>query len=147
MPAGVMPYGVPASISASQTGTRALGVDPDLVAEVAGVAGARDRDRDVADGRVYEAEVLERREIRRRQLLEDRARQRALQRERAGALGDVLDRDVEPDGVHRQPAEVRLGAREAERVLVEPADGAVVDDLAVRVAPRRVEHLADAALA
>ena len=74
IPAGTMPYGVPTSMSASHTATRVGRIDPDLVAEIASVAGARDRDGHVANRRVNEPEVFQRREIRRRQLLQDRAR-------------------------------------------------------------------------
>src|SRR5213082_3961685 len=42
-----------------------------------------------------------------------------------------------------QPAQIGLGRREAILPLPEPADGAVVDRLALRVAPGRVQHLAD----
>ena len=48
MPAGVMPYGVPRVDQRVPHGDGALGGNPDLVAEVAGVAGARDRDGNVA---------------------------------------------------------------------------------------------------
>ena len=127
-------------------GDGALGVHPDLVAEVARVAGARDRDRHVAQPGVDEPEVLERADVGGRQLLEDGARQRSLERERADLCRHVLDDHVHALRVHPQPARVRLGARQAVRPVVEAADRAVVDDLAVGVAPRRVQHLPDGAL-
>ena len=46
-------------------------------------------------------------------------------------------------GVLAQPAELRVGGGPAEALLVEPVDRPVVDDLAVLVAPRRVEDAAD----
>src|SRR2546427_3999238 len=42
-----------------------------------------------------------------------------------------------------QPAQRRVGRRHAERLLAQHRDCAVVDLLALVVAPRRVEHLAD----
>ena len=56
----------------------------------------------------------------------------ALQRQRAQAVGDVLDLHVEAVAVHVDPAQVGLGRRPAVDVLVEPRDRAVVDDLALR---------------
>ena len=49
MPAGLMSNGAPASISASHTCTASRAGHPDLVAEIAGVAGARDVDRHAGD--------------------------------------------------------------------------------------------------
>ncbi len=78
--------------------------------------------------------------------LQNRPCVRALEGKRRSALGDVLDRHLQPGGVAVQPAQVRVGSRQAVAVLAEPGDRAVVDLLAVPVAPRRVDHLADLAL-
>ena len=121
-------------------------LDPDLVAEVPRVAGARDRDGDVAHRGLYEPKVLERGEVGGRDLREHGARERPLDRKRPDPLRDVLDQDLHSDRVHRQPAQGRIGAGKAERAFVESADGPVVDHLARDVAPRRIEHLADAKL-
>ena len=90
-----------------------------------------------------EPEVLERREIGRRHLLEDRARQRALERERAGALGDVLDRRRRARRAFIASqrrfgsALVRRNVRSSRRLIVPSSI-----TLPCGVAPRRVEHLA-----
>ena len=89
-----------------------------------------------------EAVVLEALQIGRRQLLEDRSRARPLQGQGRRRRGHVLDLHVEARGVEVQPAEVRVGGGEAERLLAEARDGAVVDHLAGRVAPGGIEHLA-----
>ena len=72
-----------------------------------------------------------------------RRRRRALQRERRDLLGDVVDRDVEARRVLGEPAQVRIGGRPAIHLLRHPRHRAIVDDLAVFVAPRRVVDLAD----
>ena len=59
----------------------------------------------------------------------------------ATRVGDVLDLHVETGGMLRDPAEIRLGRRPAEAVVLEPGHGAVVEHQAVLVAPRRVDHL------
>ena len=77
----------------------------------------------------------------------DRAQQlrrgRPLQRERRDLLRDVLDGHVEAGGVLPEPAQARIRRRPAERLLRQPRHRPVVDHLAVLVAPRRVEDLAD----
>ena len=49
-----------------------------------------------------------------------------------------------PSGVLLEPAQARVGRRPAVDVLLQARDGAVVDDLAVLVAPGRVDDRADA---
>jgi hypothetical protein len=126
------------------------GVDPQLIAEVAGVARARDVDRDLPatgpDRRGATPEVAQVVEGLARGRLEDRPRVRALERDRGRPLGDVVDRDVEAGGVHPQPAELRIRRGPAERAVIEGVDGPVVDHLAVLVAPRRVDHSTGAEL-
>ena len=51
--------------------------------------------------------------------------------------------DVEAGGVLAEPAQARIGRGPAERLLPQPRHRPVVDDLAVLVAPGRVEDLAD----
>ncbi len=123
-------------------GDRALARDPDLVAEVARVAGARDERRVPEQVDVGEAVVLHPREIGAGEPLEELARSRTLQRERAELVGHVGDRDVEAGGARVEPARVALGRREPEMRVADARDRAVVDDLAARVAPRRVGHVA-----
>src|SRR6185436_16931590 len=74
--------------------------------------------------------------------LEDRPRERALQGERGGRLRVLVDRDVEPHAVLAEPAQLRVGGRPAVTAVAEIVDRAVVDDLAMLVAPRRVDDRA-----
>ena len=125
-------------------------VHPDLEAEVAGVAGARDRHRVAGQRVLHQAEVLERVERLRAAAVEDRARLRALQAQRRDLVGDLGDLDVQAHRVHRQPAQRRLGRGHAEALLGQARDGAVVEHLALVVAPagvvdlphRHLEHVA-----
>ena len=48
-----------------------------------------------------------------------------------------------PEAFCRNQRRARIGRRPPEQVVVEPRHRAIVDDLTVFVAPRRVEHLAD----
>ena len=124
-----------------------LGGDPQLVAEVARVAGPRDVDGDgapaLADLRGPSAEVAQVGEGLAGRHLEHRSRARPLERESGQRLRDVLDVDVEAGRVLAEPAVLRVGGGPAELALGDPVDRAVVDDLAVLVAPRRVVDLAD----
>ena len=51
-----------------------------------------------------------------------------------------------PRGIFTQPAIVRVGGRQAEELVVEPRHRAIVDHLAVAVAPGGVQHLAHLSL-
>ena len=115
-----------------------LGGDPQLIAEVAGVAGPADVDGRARDGRRAAPEVAQVGEGLARRRLEDGPAARPLERDGGEALADVLDLDVEPARVHRQPAVLGIRRGPAEAILGQAMDGAVVDDLAVLVAPRRV---------
>ena len=89
------------------------------------------------------AEVLQAADVGVGHGVEQPARGRPLQRQRGHLLGDVFDRDVEADRVLREPAQARIGRGPAERVLRQPRHRAVVDHLAVLVAPGRVVDLPD----
>ena len=58
-------------------------------------------------------------------------------------LGNVFDVDVEAEGVLLKPAEAGIGGGPAIFIFAEPGDGAVVDDVAFRVAPAAVDNLID----
>ena len=124
-----------------------LGGDPQLVAQVAGVAGPADVDRDAADRRRRAAGSSAGPRTTRRSRPRGPARDSGPWRASAAvALGGLLDRHVEPGRVLAQPAQLRVGGGPAEPLVVQAVDRAVVDDLAVLVAPRRVEDLADGQL-
>ena len=56
------------------------------------------------------------------------------------------DRDLHADCVHVEPAQGRLGGGETEALLAEAGHGAVVEQLALVVAPARVVDLPDGEL-
>src|SRR5262245_21387587 len=116
---------------------------PDLVTEIAGVAGARDVHLDAGDRAARDAEVPQLVDIGLRHLPQELRRRRALEREGADLLRDVLDRDVETRRVLGQPPQVRLRRGPAVEIRPEPAHRAVVDDLPALVAPRSVDDLPD----
>ncbi len=122
---------------------RVPGRHPDLVAEIAGVPGARDVDRHARDDPRHDAEVLEAIDVGAGRRAQQLRRGRPLERERRRLLRDVLDGHVEAGRVLPEPAQARIRRRPAERLLRQPRDRPVVNHLAVLVAPRRVEDLPD----
>ena len=90
-------------------------VDPDLVAEVAAVAGPADGHAGAADLALGDPEVRDVLHLR-DEPLEQVARARALEGERPDVVADLLDRDVVAADAVREVGEVRLGA--GEQVLV-----------------------------
>ena len=137
-PGGTDPVGRPGGHQRVPHGHRIAGGHPDLVPEVAGIARARHVDRHLADPSRTAPEVPEIRERRPGRRLEDVPRERALERERRGRLGLVDDRDIQSGAVLAEPSKLGIRGRPAIQALVEPVDRAVIDDLAVLVAPGRV---------
>src|ERR1044072_7543177 len=86
---------------------RRVGVDVELEAVLAGVAGARDDGAMAVDGARCEAVVLQCREVEVGQRLQDLHRLRPLQREERVAVGDVFHLGV-TSGVALDPLEVAL---------------------------------------
>ena len=130
----------------------------DLVAELAGVAGPRDDDRDPvmgpdpSDQEAEPLELLEARLGRRRphDLLQRVTARGPLEGHVVELIGGRLDPHLEPLAVGdlAQPdAVVLVAADEAEVVLAEPEHGGVVDHPAGLVAQRRVDDLAHRQLA
>ena len=125
---------------------RVLRRDPELIPEIAGVAGSRDVDRHLLPAGLERcgpapevAQVAERAAGRR---LQHVPRQGTLDGERGHLFRHVIDRHVEAGRVLAEPAELGVGGGPAERAVVEVMNRPVVDDLAVFVAPRRVVDLA-----
>ena len=113
------------------------GLDPDLVAEVAAVAGPAHghlRTADLAAGDAEEREALHLRHERGQQI----SRARALEGERPDLVADLLEPDVEAPDPVGEVREVGLGARQ--EVLVRPwmQDDAVLEDETALVEPARV---------
>ena len=117
--------------------------DPELVAAIARVAGPRDAHVDAGDLRPPMPEVPDPGPVLAGRRLEHLPAELALERERAERLADVLDLDVQARGVQQEPAVAGIGRGHAVLVVGEPRHGAVVQDLAVLVAPGRVQHLID----
>ena len=118
-------------------GDRVRGLDPDLVAEVAGVAGPRDRHRPRADGARGDAEERQPCD-RRNEPAEQVARAWALDGEGPDIQAHVLDAHAQaPDSIG-QVRVVRL--RRGEQVVVPPAtlDHAILEHEAALVEPGRV---------
>ena len=129
-----------------------VGMAEDLVAELAGVAGARHHHRrpvvvaDAADQEAEPLELLERGLGGRRpdQLLHDLAALGALDGEVVQLVGRGLDPHLQAQSLGQlaQPdAVVLVAADEAEVVVAEPEDRGVVDHAAGLVADRGVDHL------
>src|SRR5688572_18900707 len=119
----------------------ALRVDPQLVAEVAGEARARDHQLGAVKLKISDVEGLHGLGARAADRLQHRAARRALQRERGDVVRVLHDRHVEAEGVARQPVELALLRAEAVDALAQVEDRAVVDHLAVVVAPDAVADL------
>ena len=123
---------------------RCLPRHPDLVAKVAGVAGARDIYRHAGNGPAGGAEVAQANpDVGGTDAAQERGRRRSLQRQRRHLFRHVLDLDVEARRVLRQPAQARVRRRPAIRLLPHSRHRPVVDDLAIVVAPGRVVDLPD----
>ena len=116
-------------------------VDPDLVAEVAAVAGPADGHPRPADLPLRHAEVRDLLHLR-DESLEQVARARALEGERPDVVAHLLDRDVVAADAVLEIGEVRLGAREEVLVLGGVQDDPVLDDEAAIVEPAGVLGLA-----
>jgi hypothetical protein len=74
--------------------------------------------------------------------LEDGPRLRPLEGNGRDLLRDVLDVDVQPRRVHPEPPDLGIRSGPPERPIIQAMHRSVVDDLAVLVAPRGVEHAA-----
>src|SRR5205814_5422749 len=98
----------------------------------------RDLDWHTRDGSARHPEVFEVSDIGVGDGGEKPARGRTLQRERGDLLRDVLDANVEADGILREPPQAWIRCRPPERLLGGARHRTVVDHLAVLVAPRRV---------
>ena len=119
---------------------------PDLVAEIARVAGARDVDRHAGDRPLVMRKYLRCRCRRRPPRASSRAEVGPCSASAATCSEMSSIAHVETDGVLREPAQVRIGGGPAVRVLRQPRHRPVVDHLAVLVAPRRVVDLPDGEL-
>ena len=118
-------------------------VDPDFVAQVAGVAGARNVHGNAGNFAVGHAEIFERGNVGVRHGVQQFAGGGTLQRESRSFLGNVLNLHIQAKGVLPEPAQAGIGGGPAVVVFAEARDGAVVNDLAVGIAPAAVNDLID----
>ena len=133
---------------------RVLRGNPELVAEVAGVAGTGHGDRRAAGvagqaaeltaGQVEVAHPGEVDTFYGR--LGDRPRPRSLERQHAGVGGNVTHLDIHAPTAVLEPAQARRRGADQEPLALQPLHVAVLQQMAVLVAPRRVHDPADAAL-
>ena len=121
--------------------------DPEFVTQVAGKAGARHHDFETGLLEGSDFERLEFFDAGEAKLLEHGAGRRALQGEGGNVLGDFAHLHVETDGRIQEPVQLPFGGAEQEFFLAQPEDGAVVDDMAVVVAPHGVGDAIDLELA
>src|SRR5208282_3417569 len=99
--------------------------------------------RDAADLSAGLAKVLQVFDVGFSDALQQLPRRRSLQRQRGNLFGDVLYLHVKPDCILPEPTQVGVSRSPAIAVIFQPCDGAVVDDLALFVAPAAVDHLID----
>src|SRR5581483_9927347 len=116
---------------------------PDFISQVAGIAGTGNVDRHTGDLAARDPEILEIGDVGLRHGFEQLRGGRALQCERGDFLGNVFDLHVHVQAVLAEPAQAGIGRRPAVDVLLQTRNGAVVDDLAVFIAPAAVNDLAD----
>ncbi len=117
---------------------------PEFIAQIARIAGAGDGDGEIVDGAVGEMEVGQFGEIDAADdLLQDGPAARPLNGQRRQIVADVDHLSVEAIADVLEPAAAGIGRGDAEMVGVQSRHGAVVDDLAVGVAPGGVIDLAD----
>src|SRR5260370_40833748 len=115
---------------------------PDLVAEVAGVAGARDRHWNPPDLGTRQPEVFQTGEIALGGKLQDLTRAWALEREGSRALRDVLNLPIVTGRIQMQPPQRGTGRGPAARLLALHSDPTAGDRVALGATPGRVKHLA-----
>src|SRR5581483_4383784 len=122
---------------------RVIPRNPDFVAHVAGVSRTGDVDWNAANAAAGLAEVLQIFNVGLGYVLQQLSRGGTLDCQRRHLLGNVLDFDLQTDGVLPKPAQVGIGGCPAITVFFQPRDGAVVDNLAFFVAPAAIDDLID----
>ncbi len=114
------------------------GIDPQLVAQVTGKPGTRHHQLGTFEVAVHQAEGFQRVETRQPQFAEHAERRRSLHGERRHVLSFVGDRHIQADCGGLQPGKMALLRTQPVLAFAQVEDRAVVDDLALVVAPDRV---------
>src|SRR5262249_37595339 len=117
-------------------------VDPDLVAQVAGVSGAGDIYGHACDLAAGHAEILQLGDVGYANGFYQLARSRSLQCERGDFLRDVFNLDIHVQPAPAKPAQAGISRGAAIFVFFQARNGAVVNGHARRVAPAAVNRLA-----
>ena len=114
---------------------------PQLVTEVAGVAGAGDQQLARAEGEAHDLERFALVDAGKPQCLQQGAGGRSLQRQRGEVLADIRDRHrVEAHGSQAEPVIAGVGAAQHELLRAQPEQGAVVHHLAGVGTPDIIGH-------
>ena len=150
-PAGSSPWSSPASTRALPQRLRALGGHPELVAEIARVARAGHGHRTASGARANfsgrEVEVAHRAEVNaRRGRLSNGPSPRPLERQHADLFRDVPHLDVHAPAAVLEPAQAGLRRADQKALAREALHVAVLQQMALLVAPGRVHHPARATL-
>ena len=115
--------------------------NPNLVAEIARVSGAGNIDRHAGNLAARFAEIFQVGDVRLGDRFQQLRRRGPLQRQSRRLLGDVFDLNIHVQAVLPEPAQARIGCRPAIFVFFEARDRAIVDDLAIFIAPAGIDHL------
>ena len=142
MPAACRSNCLPFSASASQNFNSIIPWHPDFVSQIAGVAGAGDVDGNAGNFAAGDAEIFQIRDIGFGDGLQQLGRRGSLQSERGDFLGNILDLNIHVQAVLAEPAQAGIGGGPAIDVFFETRNGAVVDDLALFIAPAAINDLA-----
>src|SRR5215470_12793501 len=116
---------------------------PDFITEISRVTGSRDVDIDTRDSPTRESKVFQSCDVRFSSLHQQTARRRALKSKRGNFVRDVFDLHVKPQTILVKPTHARISGRPAVAIFGEPRNRAVIDHLALLVAPAAVNDLAD----
>ena len=117
---------------------------PDFIAQIAGVSGARDVHGNAADLAAGHAEIFEIGDVRASATAFSSLPEVGPCSASAATLfGNVLDLHIHVQAVLPEPAQAGVGGGPAIVVFFQPRDRAVVDDLALLVAPAAINHLSD----
>src|SRR5262249_789465 len=125
---------------------RASPVDPNLVAEIAGVAGPRYLDRYSANVPMCHAEIFQAPDVSAAERIEELSRRWTLKRQRRHLIRNVVGPPIPTNRALSEPSEARIRGSPPKAVFADARHGAIIDNLAKLVAPRRVVHLAHSEL-
>ena len=146
MPAGSQPQSLAGFHQQVPQRFGVLRGDPQLVSQVAGIAGAGDRERDAAGVPLRQTVILQvGEEHAAEDLLQDAPRVRTLQRQGCQVIRHVAHLHIQAVAAILEPGQVGLGGGDAKYLLRQARHRTIIDHLTVVVAPGRIHHLTDGA--